>query len=93
MINTPEELDGAFPTMEKSRPVVQPSLPIKRTAELALSTEYRPFARGDHISPRWRAGGAYVAAETEMYRRAAALVDKVLKGSRPEERKPPKPLA
>jgi hypothetical protein len=43
MINTPEELDGAFPAMEKSRPVVQPSLPIKRAAELALSYRIPAF--------------------------------------------------
>jgi putative tryptophan/tyrosine transport system substrate-binding protein len=52
MIHTPEELDAEFPMMEKSRPdamLVQPSLPIKRAAELALSYRipafcaWRPF--------------------------------------------------
>jgi putative ABC transport system substrate-binding protein len=59
MIHTPEELDAAFPMMEKSRPdaiIVQPSLPIKRAAELALS--YRiGLLRVATISPRWWAGG------------------------------------
>jgi putative tryptophan/tyrosine transport system substrate-binding protein len=87
LIHTPEELDAAFPVMEKSRPdaiIVQPSLPIKRAAELALSYRipafcaWRPFPHDGGLA-------AYVAAETEMYRRAAALVDKVLKGESPAE--------
>ena len=87
LIHTPEELDAAFPMMEKSRPdaiVVQPSLPIKRAAELALSYRipafcaWRPFPHDGGLA-------AYVAAETDMYRRAAALVDTVLKGERPAE--------
>jgi len=87
LIHTPEELDAAFPVMEKSRPdaiIVQPSLPIKRAAELALSYRipafcaWRPFPHDGGLA-------AYVAAETDMYRRAAALVDKVLKGERPAE--------
>jgi ABC-type uncharacterized transport system substrate-binding protein len=86
MIHTPEEL-AIFPVMEKSRTdaiIVQPSLPIKRAAELALSYRipafcaWRPFPRDGGLA-------AYVAAETDMYRRAAALVDKVLKGERPAE--------
>ena len=46
MINTPEELDAVFPVMEKSRPdaiIVQPSLPTKRAAELALSYRIPAF--------------------------------------------------
>ncbi len=87
MIHTPEELDIAFPMMEKSRPdaiIVQPSLPIKRAAELAVSYRipafcaWRPFPHDGGLA-------AYVPAETDMYRRAAALVDKVLKGEMPAE--------
>ena len=40
MIHNAEELDAAFPSLERSRPdavIVQPSLPTKRAAELALS--------------------------------------------------------
>jgi putative tryptophan/tyrosine transport system substrate-binding protein len=87
MIRTPDELDAAFAVMEKSPPdaiIVQPSLPTKRAAELALTYRipafcaWRPFPHDGGLA-------AYVAAETEMYRRAAALVDKVLKGERPAE--------
>jgi putative ABC transport system substrate-binding protein len=87
MIHSAEELDAAFPSMERSRPdavIVQPSLPTKRAAELALS--YRiPAICG------WREfvhdGGlmAYFAAEADIYRRAAVFVDKVLKGAKPAD--------
>jgi putative tryptophan/tyrosine transport system substrate-binding protein len=87
MINTSEELDAAFAAMRQSRPdaiVVQPSLPLKRAAELALSYRIPAFCAW-RTFPHDGGLGAYVAAETEMYRRAAALVDKVLKGERPAE--------
>jgi ABC-type uncharacterized transport system substrate-binding protein len=87
MIHTAEELDAAFPPMERSRPdavIVQPSLPTKRAAELALS--YRiPAICG------WRQfvhdGGlmTYFAEEADIYRRAAIFVDKILKGAKPAE--------
>jgi len=87
MIHSAGELDAAFPSMEKSRPdavIVQPSLPTKRAAELALS--YRlPAICG------WRQfvhdGGlmAYFAAEADIYRRTAVFVDKILKGAKPAE--------
>jgi putative ABC transport system substrate-binding protein len=87
MIHSAEELDAAFPSMERSRPdavIVQPSLPTKRAAELALS--YRiPAICG------WREfvhdGGlmAYFAEETDIYRRTAVFVDKILKGAQPAE--------
>jgi putative ABC transport system substrate-binding protein len=87
MIHSSEELDAAFSSMERSRPdavIVQPSLPTKRVAELALS--YRiPAICG------WREfvnnGGlmAYFAAEADIYRRTAVFVDKILKGAKPAE--------
>jgi putative ABC transport system substrate-binding protein len=87
MIHSVDELDAAFPSMERSRPdavIVQPSLPTKRAAELAL--RYRiPAICG------WRQfvhdGGlmAYFAAEADIYRRTAVLVDKILKGAKPAE--------
>jgi putative ABC transport system substrate-binding protein len=82
-----EELDAAFQSMQRSRAdavIVQPSLPTKRAAELALS--YRiPAICG------WRDfvgdGGlmAYFAAEADMYREAAVFVDKILKGAKPAD--------
>jgi putative tryptophan/tyrosine transport system substrate-binding protein len=85
MIHSAEELDAAFPAMERQRPdavIVQPSLPTKRVAELALTHRIpaactvREFAHDDGLM-------AYFTVETEMYRRAAELVDKILKGAKP----------
>jgi len=87
MIHSAEELDAAFPAMEKSRPdavIVQPSLPTKRAAELALTFRipavcaWRQFAHDGGLA-------AYFGAEVDMYRRAAVFVDKILKGAKPAE--------
>ena len=84
MIRSTEELDAAFAAMETSRPdavIVQPSLPTKRVAELALSHRtpaictFRNFAYDGGLM-------AYFAGEAEMYRSAAVLVDKVLRGAK-----------
>jgi putative tryptophan/tyrosine transport system substrate-binding protein len=87
MINRAEELDAAFPRIQSSQAdavIVQPSLPTKRVAELALSNRipaactFRDFAYDGGLM-------AYYAAEAEMYRNAAVSVDKILKGVRPAE--------
>jgi putative ABC transport system substrate-binding protein len=87
MIHSAKELETAFPAMERSRPdavIVQPSLPTKRAAELALSYRipafcaWRQFARDGGLA-------GYFGAEGEMYRRAAVFVDKILKGAKPAE--------
>jgi putative tryptophan/tyrosine transport system substrate-binding protein len=85
MIHSAEELDAAFAAMETSRVdavIVQPSLPTKRIAELALryripsGCAFRDFAYDGGLM-------SYFADEAEMYRNAAVLVDKVLKGVKP----------
>jgi putative ABC transport system substrate-binding protein len=87
MIHTAEELDAAFAAMETTRVdavIVQPSLPTKRIAELALKYRipsvctFRDFAYDGGLM-------SYFANETEMYRSAAVLVDKVLRGAKPAE--------
>jgi putative tryptophan/tyrosine transport system substrate-binding protein len=87
MIHSAEELDAAFVTMEGSRPdavIVQPSLPTKLAAELALSHRipaicgWRDFVHDGGLM-------AYFAIETNMYRAAAVLVDKILKGAKPAD--------
>ena len=87
MIHTGEELEAAFPAMEISRAdavIVQPSLPTKRVAQLALSYRipaictFRDFAYDGGLM-------AYFADEAEMYHGAAVVVDKVLKGATPAD--------
>ena len=87
MIRGDEELEAAFREMEKNPPdavIVQPSLPSKRTAELAL--RYRMPAIS-LLRGFVEEGGlmSYAAAEVDMYRRAAAYVDKILKGAKPAD--------
>jgi len=87
MIHSAEELDAAFPAIEGQRTdaiIVQPSLPTKRAAELALS--YRiPAVCAWRQFPRDGGLAGYFGAEDEMYRRAAVFVDKILKGSKAAE--------
>jgi putative ABC transport system substrate-binding protein len=87
MIHSAQELDDSFPSMERSRPdaiIVQPSLPTKRAAELALSLRIpalcgsREFAQDGGLM-------AYSASGGEMDRAAAVFVDKILKGARPAD--------
>jgi putative ABC transport system substrate-binding protein len=78
------ELETAFASMEKDRPdavIVQPSLPSRRAAELALKHHIPAVS-----VPRWFAeehGGlmSYSARYVELFRKAAVYVDKILKGA------------
>jgi len=87
MIHSSEELDAAFPTMEKDPPdavIVRPSLPAKRAAELALQYRLPAVSIARTFVDE---GGlmSYSADEAEAYRRAAIIVDKVLKGAKPAD--------
>ena len=82
-----EEFETAFAAMEKERPdavIVQPSLPSKRAAELALKQRVPAVS-----VPRWFAeeGGlmSYSAIFADLYRKAALYVDKILKGAKPAD--------
>ena len=86
-ISSDEEFETAFAGMERDRPdavIVQPSLPSRRAAELAL--KHRVPAAS---VPRWFAeeGGlmSYSPKYVELFRRAAAYVDKILKGAQPAD--------
>jgi ABC-type uncharacterized transport system substrate-binding protein len=82
-----EEFEAAFAAMEKDRPdavIVQPSLPSKRAAELALKQGVPAVS-----VPRWFAeqGGlmSYSPRYADLFRNAAVYVDKILKGAHPAD--------
>jgi putative ABC transport system substrate-binding protein len=86
-ISSSEEFETAFALMEKDRPdavIVQPSLPSKRAAELALKHRVPAVS-----VPRWFAeeGGlmSYSARYVDLFRKAAVYVDKILKGAQPAD--------
>jgi putative ABC transport system substrate-binding protein len=87
MIHSVEELEAAFPAMEKERPdavIVQPSLPTKRIAELAV--RYRIPAVS--VTRGFAEDGGLMCFEStaiDMYRQSAIYVDKILKGARPAD--------
>ncbi len=87
MIHNADELEAAFPAMEQKRPdavIIQPSLPAKRAAELAL--KYR-IPAASFVRGIVEAGGlmTYGVAEADVYRRAAVFADKILKGAKPAD--------
>ena len=87
LIHNTEELEDAFLAMEKSRPdavIVQPSLPTKRAAQLAL--KYR-IPAVSFVRAIAEEGGlmTYSAPVAEAYQRAAVFVDKILKGAKPAD--------
>jgi putative ABC transport system substrate-binding protein len=87
LIQTLAELDPAFAALAKSAPdtvIVQPSLPTQRLVDLALKhripavSPSRPFVE---------AGGlmSYSPDAADLYRQAANIVVKVLKGAKPAD--------
>jgi putative ABC transport system substrate-binding protein len=87
MIHTAGELDTTFAAMGKNPPdavIVQPSLPTKRVAQLAL--RYRiPAVCVDRAFAYDGGLMAYYSAEADIYKRAAAFTVKILKGAEPAD--------
>jgi putative tryptophan/tyrosine transport system substrate-binding protein len=87
MVHDAEELEGAFKAMDAERPdavIVQPSLPPKRSAELALKFRLPAVSFVRAIVDE---GGlmSYGPDYADLYRRAAVIVDKVVKGAKPAD--------
>jgi putative tryptophan/tyrosine transport system substrate-binding protein len=87
MIHDAAEVEPAFLEMEKHRPdaiIVQPSLPTKRVADLAIihriptASVIRGFATDGGLM-------AFQSKEVELYRQSASYVDKILKGAKPAD--------
>ena len=87
MVSGPDQLDAAFARMAEEKSdavVVQASLPPKAIADLALkyrlpvATSFRQYVE---------AGGlvSYGALESDLWRRSAIFVHKILQGSRPAD--------
>src|SRR5262249_8851023 len=86
-ISNKEEFESAFAAMERDRPdavIVQPSLPSKRAAELALQHGVPGFP-----VPRWFVDEGGLMSSSEIYaaffRKAAVYVEKILKGPHPAD--------
>ena len=82
-----EELDSGFSALKKRRPdavIVQPSLGLKRPADLALQMQIPAV---EHFREFAEAGGlmSYSPRYADLYRRIASLVDKILKGAKPAD--------
>jgi len=87
MIKAAEELDGAFAAMKKNGAdavVMQPSLPRSHVAELALKYRVPAIAPTATFAALGGLAG-YSASPKEMARRTAAIVDRILKGSKPAD--------
>jgi putative ABC transport system substrate-binding protein len=87
MIPKPEGIDAVFAALDQDRPdalLIQPSLPTRRIAQLALEHRFpaacnsRAFVDGGGLMSYW-------FAEASLYRSAAAILDHVLKGAKPAD--------
>lgn len=87
MIGGHAELEPALAALEKAPPdvmIMQPSLPTRQVAQLALAKRLPVIAPARRFT---EAGGlmSYSVGEMELYRQATAMVVKVLKGARPAD--------
>ncbi len=87
MVIAGPQLDAAFPAMLASKAgaaIIQPTLPLAHVADLAL--KYRlPASSSAGMFAAYGGLMAYTPRSKDLYRGAAALVDKVLKGARPAD--------
>lgn len=87
MIAGTEEFESSFSKLKTERVdavIVQPSLPLKRAAELALQQQ---LPASSPIEGFAREGGlmAYAGRTSGQFAQAASYVDKILAGTRPSE--------
>jgi putative ABC transport system substrate-binding protein len=87
LVRRADELEAAFVEFVKARVeavIIQPSLPLKLAAELALKHRLPAFAANAAFPA---AGGlmSYSADQPALYRSSAAFVDKILKGRKPAD--------
>jgi putative ABC transport system substrate-binding protein len=87
LIWTPDELGAAFAEFQKARAealIVQPSLPLRLVADLALKHRMPAFASNADF-PSLGGLMSYSADQPALYRSSAAFVDKILKGRTPAD--------
>jgi putative ABC transport system substrate-binding protein len=87
MVKSSDELVAAFASIKGNAAdavIVQPSLPRIRVADLALKHRVPVIAPTDAFAAE---GGlaAYAASQSEMAGRSAAIIGKILKGSKPAD--------
>jgi putative ABC transport system substrate-binding protein len=88
MIRATGDMDKAFPDFVKHRAefiIVQPSLPLKRAAELALKHRLPAIAPNANFPTEDGGLMAYSSMAGESQRDAAGYVDKILKGAKPAD--------
>jgi ABC-type uncharacterized transport system substrate-binding protein len=87
ILNSSDQLDIAYSSMSNEHVdavVVQPSLPTRRTAQLALQHHVPAVS----VPPQFAQDGgllSYSSRQADMYREAASYVDKILKGAKPAD--------
>jgi len=82
-----EEFEAAFEAMAKERAdavIVQGSLPRKPALDLAMKYRVPPIA-GTVMAPREGFLLSYAGNQSDLYRRAAYYIDRILKGARPAD--------
>ena len=90
-IRDPNELQGTFATLKKGRPdalvVLPPPSPLLRQQRILELAAKNRLPAMYHWREYVDAGGLafYGASLTDMYRRAAIYVDKILKGAKPAD--------